>query len=492
MNTTVRQEPITISLPMNYQGKTLTIAQSTPTYSETPTVQAIPASVRLYCGYAYESGIVSETFTTAIMATAVFALGLVLLWGFVCKRDLSMLCMALSAFLWMCVILEDVSFFTKYFGFEVLNISRYARLISAVALSVFLTLKAGKLKPLMWSVVGMQSATVLFSLLCHERFEHTINRGITFFLFSLPEWVALTAFVLILVLGMVFWRKENPFYRVFAPISIGVTVVGWVIVLLTDEFTAAAIPVALASGQVTRIYIQTFMMLLLTAIACAIYEVIRQELARRAQNAALENRRELMQASYENMRRQHEKVMEMRHDMMQHYTALRSKVSDDSDAAKYLDHLIGDNKKIRSIVMTGNEMLDIILNNKLGEAADAGIDIQIAKAAAPEKLPLPDTDLCSLVMNVMSNAVKAAAASGADTPLIRLDIHFKNDYFAFTCINSADMSCQPLLDEKETVREHGLGLKIINGIVEQYNGLMEIRQDDTTYEMRIAIPLFNP
>ncbi|MBR3996881.1 MAG: hypothetical protein IKI93_00885, partial [Clostridia bacterium] len=50
MNTMSRQEPITLTLPMNYAGKTLTIAQSTPIWSETPTIRAIPASVKLYCG----------------------------------------------------------------------------------------------------------------------------------------------------------------------------------------------------------------------------------------------------------------------------------------------------------------------------------------------------------------------------------------------------------------------------------------------------------
>lgn len=46
-----RKENVTVSLPEDYVGKTLTIAQSTPLYAETPRMatRAIPTSVKLYC-----------------------------------------------------------------------------------------------------------------------------------------------------------------------------------------------------------------------------------------------------------------------------------------------------------------------------------------------------------------------------------------------------------------------------------------------------------
>lgn len=61
MNSYQRTEPLLITLPSNYYGKVLTIAQSFPEWSETPSVRALPCSVRLYCGYAYESGLISDS-----------------------------------------------------------------------------------------------------------------------------------------------------------------------------------------------------------------------------------------------------------------------------------------------------------------------------------------------------------------------------------------------------------------------------------------------
>ena len=48
------ESPITISLPLDYQGKTLTIAQSFPEIMETYSVTAMPSLVKLYCGFAYK------------------------------------------------------------------------------------------------------------------------------------------------------------------------------------------------------------------------------------------------------------------------------------------------------------------------------------------------------------------------------------------------------------------------------------------------------
>ena len=58
----VREEPVLVTLPQNYAGKTLTIAQSTDPYGgelQKPSMTVWPCAVTLYCGYAYESALVT-------------------------------------------------------------------------------------------------------------------------------------------------------------------------------------------------------------------------------------------------------------------------------------------------------------------------------------------------------------------------------------------------------------------------------------------------
>ena len=105
------RDPITVSLPMDYQGKTLVIAQSSPEWAETSAVKVWPAETRIYCGYAYESSLISETFRTATVAGAAFLLVLILLAGFVRSRDWSILCVAVAAFCTMADCLVDARLF---------------------------------------------------------------------------------------------------------------------------------------------------------------------------------------------------------------------------------------------------------------------------------------------------------------------------------------------------------------------------------------------
>ncbi len=43
--------------------------------------------------------------------------------------------------------------------------------------------------------------------------------------------------------------------------------------------------------------------------------------------------------------------------------------------------------------------------------------------------------------------------------------------------------------KKETVPKHGLGLKIIREITEQYNGLIDTEYGEHHYRIRVVIPL---
>lgn len=84
--------------------------------------------------------------------------------------------------------------------------------------------------------------------------------------------------------------------------------------------------------------------------------------------------------------------------------------------ADYLDRLIGQNEKIRPVIQCGNQVPDILLNGKLSAAVNQGIGVEIIRSQAPEQIPLSDMELCSLMMNLMDNAIAAASASGAEHP----------------------------------------------------------------------------
>lgn len=215
------------------------------------------------------------------------------------------------------------------------------------------------------------------------------------------------------------------------------------------------------------------------ATVAAIVETVAREVAQRVEARGMAERADLAVASYESLRAQHEQVMMLRHDMNRHLSTLR-RMTTQSAVRNYLDDLIGQNENVPDILQSGNRMIDIILNGRLAAAKAAGINVEILSAQAPETLPMRDADLCSLMLNLFDNAIAAAKAPDVRRAYIRLELRVMDHYFIFACENG----CSPT----SSGHGNGLGLKIVESIVERYDCLMEIERSEDAFKAAAAIP----
>lgn len=486
-----RSDPVIISLPPDYQGKTLTIAQSTPEYVEGGALRAYPCSVMLYCGYAYESTLIAESYTTAIFAAVSFIIGVILLLIMIYHADISYLFLSVIPFLWMVTLLMKTSFFYTYFASYSNTPALEVSILSTGALLIFLLLHAGKYRIISWSMLlaYLGSAAAYYQLLLSNNGVVLAGDQRSALLLKLPYWLSLAVFISIIAFGILFWRKEKTFYQTFcwlAPVSIGTL---WGAFFVMDsERTLNQILLSLGSHDAAFVQHRILWAITFATLLTGIIDALKSEINHRAEKQLAEERRVLTLQSYENLRLQHQEIMMLRHDMAKHFSTLKN-MSTDTQVISYLEELLGQNQKVRPIVQTGNQILDIILNSRLSNAVDKGIPIDIVNASAPEKLPLSDADLCSLVMNIIDNAFAAASVSTDEKPFVQLDFHEKNHYFTFTCKNSSTVKAASKKAKKETVQKHGLGLKIIRNITERYHGLVTAEQNDNCYEVKVAIPL---
>ena len=487
-----RTEPVVVTLPPDYAGKTLTIAQSTDLIGEKqePDTTVWPCAVTLYCGYAYESGLIAESFQTAIPAAWFFLAGALLLALFVWqafrgKADVGLVCAAVMAFLWLTSRMDMTSFALFYLGQPPVDIALQCREFALTALLVFLCSRlAGRRRVFPAVLTGAQGLSALAFLLLQWR------RTLSFSFLSAMYAIDLAALLAALVCGFFERRKGSWFFRLFCPLTAAGIGLWAAAVCLSPERRAMALQ-QLALGSVPYFLWPLMLLMLVVALAVTVADVVRKEAARWAEARLLSERQELALAGYETMRRQHEEVMMLRHDMAKHLSLLRQ-MTGEPEVAAYLDELLGQNEKIRPVIQSGNEMLDIILNGKLSAAADAGINVEIVRMQAPEKLPLSDAELCSLLVNIMDNAVAAASAAGVEQPYIRLDAHLKSGFFVFSCKNSAAREWMQGKEEHKTGPTHGLGLKIIRQISERYGDLMETERGTDDYKVMLAIPLDQP
>ncbi|MGN1144233.1 MAG: sensor histidine kinase, partial [Anaerovoracaceae bacterium] len=450
-----RTDQVIVTLPADYVGCTLTIAQSTDPIGEKQEADTTvwPCAVTLYCGYAYESSLISESFRTAIPATVFFLAGFFLLAAFVGQvfrrtADISLLCAAVTAFLWLSSRVAQSSFASFYFSALPLDISSLFKVFSLTMLLIFLAGRLSRQRRILVSIcAGMQGACALGYVILQA--AGCLSLGYL----SAVYGIGLLSLLAALLCGFPEMRRSNRFFRLYCPL----TVTG--ILLLTAVMASVPDWRSMVWQQITLRSYSYFLWPLLqimmaAALMAAVTEVIQREIAFRTEMSLMTQRQELAQASYETMRQQHEQVMMLRHDMARHLQLLRQ-MTGEAEVSDYLDELIGQNEKIRPVVQSGNQMLDIILNGKLAAAAEAGIEVEIVRMQAPKKLPLSDAELCSLVMNLLDNAVKAASASGVTQPYIRLDAHLKNDFFVFSCKNSATEEWMHGPKIQETVPGHG-------------------------------------
>lgn len=484
-----RTEPLVLSLPLHYQGKTLTIAHSSgPGERQDPEADLTvwPCMMHLYCGYSYESGLISESFRTAIPAALCFGTGILLLavflWQlFTGKADRGLLFLALTAFLWSAWHISIPSFSGFYFGEMPVDVSFLSRLLSVTALLLFLTSRlTGKLLLPFGILTILQGASAL--LFAVRRVDNTFG---TLWL-NASEWIGFWGLLGILICMGWEWKRGNLFYRLFCPLALtGMTAfLIWLLAVpsLRQEFVQQ-----LSLGAQAYFLWKLMWLMLPAAILSAFLEWLFQEIDRRSETKFLMQQYELAQSGFENLRRHQEEVMMLRHDMTKHLLYLQQSTTD-KETFDYLEELIGQQQALSPVVQSRNRKLDIILNAKLGEATGHGIAVEVIQADAPESLPLSDAELCALMMNLLDNAIHAACK--AESPFLRLDLHQKNGFFVFVCENAASSSDAPEEGQKkETVSEHGHGLRIIEQIIGKYGNLMETERSSDFYRVTIALPL---
>ena len=193
-------------------------------------------------------------------------------------------------------------------------------------------------------------------------------------------------------------------------------------------------------------------------------------------------------AGLDRLREHNEEVRMLRHDMKKHFYALRQLAEGGAPRlVRYLDDLIQADEAIPPVVHSGGALLSAILNGALSRAAAQGTAVKILRDQAPEELPLSDRDLCSLVLNVMENALEATAAPGLEEPFLQLDLYTKGEFFFFSCENSRSAGTVPRRTGPEGNR--GLGLKIVRRIAEAGGGLVQIDEEPNRYRISIALPI---
>lgn len=194
---------------------------------------------------------------------------------------------------------------------------------------------------------------------------------------------------------------------------------------------------------------------------------------------------------YIEMNNRYEKSRVVMHDIKKHIDVLKSLKSFNSEQANEYGDII---EKEVDLLFGGfqcsNRILSIIMSQKISEAENLSIKVSTkVEDVLLEKIS--DLDITAIFANLWDNAIEACQKVDAEERFINILIGTVNDFCVICFENSFDGYIKKRVDNIISTKENheGVGLAIIKASIEKYNGIFNVKANDTVFKAEVLIPI---
>lgn len=141
---------------------------------------------------------------------------------------------------------------------------------------------------------------------------------------------------------------------------------------------------------------------------------------------------------------------------------------------------------------TGHEVIDLILNHKVGEAEKSGIRVNCEILGYIDfKLDMTDEDACSLMGNLWDNAIEACRRIQSGEKWIDFRLRIRPGKLLLEITNSCLEVCRDMNGGLATMKKdksfHGIGVRTIRNITERYGGYFNYVFNDHSFKVEVMI-----
>ena len=236
------------------------------------------------------------------------------------------------------------------------------------------------------------------------------------------------------------------------------------------------------------------------AVVCALisaYWLMHSFVQHRMQAQALALKNRLILDSYHAIEQKMQDSAVLRHEFRHQLTALDAlyQQRDFNQLGKLLRELKQQDAMLAQTHFTENFTVNAILQDAASRAARAGTAFS-AQVHIPEELPLPGNDLCTLLMNMLDNALEACErVEKLEERFIRFKAEVKSDFLAIKCENRYTGTLKEdehgrLQTTKLDAEAHGFGLSQMSAMAEKYHSLLDISYtEDYVFVVQTALKL---
>ena len=202
---------------------------------------------------------------------------------------------------------------------------------------------------------------------------------------------------------------------------------------------------------------------------------------------------------YEAMRQEAEKAIDndqkrrkLVHEIKGNIGILK-KYLDEGDIVKaraFLNEVLPEDTGNHVYSWSGYQILDMIISLRVEEAKKAGIRCEVICDPIHE-LIFQDVEVCSLFGNLLTNAIEAQCGSLNQEKWIRLNIRQQKDTLYVDISNPFEHEIKynngKIQTSKKDTSLHGIGLSVIEQIVNKNDGEMDISADNQIFRVRIMV-----
>lgn len=203
-------------------------------------------------------------------------------------------------------------------------------------------------------------------------------------------------------------------------------------------------------------------------------------------------RNEVLKDSYNNLQHLIEENKHILHDVKNHTIIVTNyiKKNENKKALAYIESVTDSIKKIDDIVNSDIEIINIILNCKAAEAQKNNIkilyDIHVKKCNVDEK------DFCSIISNLLDNAIEASIKAKEEERYIRLIMRSINSMLIIKIQNNIveqpkTVNNKKFLTTKVSKQRHGIGLESVKYCVQKYNGNIKFDYGEDYFKVEIVL-----
>lgn len=223
------------------------------------------------------------------------------------------------------------------------------------------------------------------------------------------------------------------------------------------------------------------LILLLNVICFKMFDKIAIDAEVRYKNDIYKQSIQIYKKEIEEREKYNKKLRHFRHDIKNHFIAIQElALTEEYERLQvYIQQITSESGIFQSCTITGNPLIDGLLNNKMEIANKYGITVQ-HHIEIPDELEFEDADLCIIVGNALDNAIEGTKdVSGIKK--IDISMEIKQGNFIFKVKNT----CNPktinfenkgkhFLTSKADKINHGMGIGIIEETVQKYHGITEV------------------